>query len=73
MKHLGGISEIIFGNFLLSCTLIIPGLKAWGGGIKSISKRQAERVLKLGVERREKVFVMRLSLAAKRMWCEEIV
>lgn len=31
MKHLGGLSENIFGNFQLGCTLLIPGLKAWSG------------------------------------------
>lgn len=31
MKHLGGLSEIVFGNFQLGCTLLIPGLKAQGG------------------------------------------
>lgn len=30
-KHSGRISEIIFGNFQLGCTLLIPGLKACGG------------------------------------------
>lgn len=31
MKHSGGLSANLFGDFQLGCTLLIPGLKAQGG------------------------------------------
>lgn len=55
IKLSGVISEITFGNFQLSCTLIVPGLKA-SGGCKEHFQRAGcgvVGVVKLGVERRE--------------------
>lgn len=78
MKHLGGIGEIIFGIFLLGCTLLISGLKAWGGCKEHFQRAGRGGGLwknwgRRGERRKEKGFVMRATLIQRGEFLWSIV